>query len=130
METSHIQKRVYYHDTDCGGVVYYANYLKYLEEGRTEHFQSRGIDFRMLAEQGLHFVVAKVEIEYKKSGRYLDILTITTGIERARSSVVRFRQTVSVGDTLIAEARVVIMCVGDDHRPQPLPHSLVALIRE
>lgn len=130
METSDIRKRVYYHDTDCGGVVYYANYLKYLEEGRTEHFQSRGIDFRVLAEQGLHFVVAKVEIEYKKSARYLDTLTITTGIDRARSSVVHFQQQVSVGDTLVAEAKVVIVCVGTDIKPRPLPDSLIVLIRK
>ena len=58
-----MEKRIYYHDTDCGGVVYYANYLKYLEEARTEYFLSKGADLQKLSTEGIWFTVARVEIE-------------------------------------------------------------------
>jgi acyl-CoA thioester hydrolase len=62
MEKFYLEKKIYYHDTDCGGVVYYANYLKYLEEGRTEFCVSNGIDIKGLAEKSVYFVVARTEI--------------------------------------------------------------------
>ncbi|MFA6281569.1 MAG: YbgC/FadM family acyl-CoA thioesterase, partial [Candidatus Omnitrophota bacterium] len=77
-----MQKRIYYHDTDCGGVVYYANYLKYLEEARTEYMRERGLDLKELAGTGLLFVVKKVEIEYKSPARYADLLEISTKLGR------------------------------------------------
>ena len=56
--------RIYYEDTDCGGVVYYANYLKYFEEVRTEHLLSKGIDLNKLSKEGILFVIADVDIKY------------------------------------------------------------------
>lgn len=57
----YMTKRIYYHDTDCGGIVYYANYLKYLEEARTKYFLSMGIDLQKLSNRGIWFAVARVE---------------------------------------------------------------------
>ncbi|HPP13356.1 MAG TPA: hotdog domain-containing protein, partial [bacterium] len=60
-----LNKTVYYHDTDAGGVVYYASYLKHLEEARTEFFRSLGIDLKKLAQQDTYFVVARIEVDFK-----------------------------------------------------------------
>ena len=69
-----IKKTIYYHDTDSGGVVYYANYLKYLEEARTEYFRSKFQELKTLAERGVLFVVARVEIDYRSPAKYGGIL--------------------------------------------------------
>lgn len=70
--------RIYYHDTDCGGVVYYANYLKYMEEARTEFFEQRGLSLKELTKNQTLFVVIRQEIDYKTPAFYGDILEITT----------------------------------------------------
>ena len=80
-----MQKRIYYHDTDCGGVVYYANYLKYLEEARTEYMEKRGLILKELAEKGFLFVVRRVDIEYKAPAHYGDTLEIVTKLSKIKN---------------------------------------------
>lgn len=92
MNKNIIKKKIYYHDTDAGGVVYYANYLKYFEEGRTQYFETKGIFTEELLKEGIAFVVAKAEIEYKKPVRYKESIDIITGIEEIRNSSVVFYQ--------------------------------------
>lgn len=70
--------RIYYEDTDCGGVVYYANYLKYFERGRTRYLEERGLSVAALRDQGTQFVVVHAELDYRSPGRYGDILVIDT----------------------------------------------------
>ncbi|MFH1640541.1 MAG: YbgC/FadM family acyl-CoA thioesterase, partial [Candidatus Omnitrophota bacterium] len=70
--------RIYYHHTDSGGVVYYANYLKFLEEARTEYLEERGISVKELSEKGILFVVARQEIDYKYPAFYGDTLSVKT----------------------------------------------------
>ena len=67
-----MKKTIFYHDTDCGNVVYYANYLKYFEEARTLYMAEKGFSVPTLIERGLYFVVARQEVEYKYSVRYAD----------------------------------------------------------
>jgi acyl-CoA thioester hydrolase len=112
-----IDKRIYYHDTDCGGVVYYANYLKYLEEARTEYFRSKGIELQQLAEKGIFFVVAKVEIEYKAPARYQDTISILTRIEKVRAASIQFFQSVMKNSGTLVEAHITLVCVDKDFRP-------------
>jgi|MudIll2142460700_1097286.scaffolds.fasta_scaffold1094813_2 acyl-CoA thioester hydrolase len=122
------QKKIYYHDTDCGGVVYYANYLKYFEEARTEFFTSRRVDLRRLADGGVFFVVARVEIDYKAPAKYQDVLSIHTSVARARRSLVEFAQRATREGTVIAEARTIIMCVGRDLRTITVPPVIAEAI--
>ena len=128
MWTSEIQKRIYYHDTDSGGVVYYANYLKYLEEGRTEYFLQRSLDLKTLSGEGILFVVAAIEVKYKAPARYGDIIRVQTAIEELKSSSIRFRQHVYEGQKVLVEAFVVIVCIGPDFKPRPIPLNIRQLI--
>lgn len=112
-----MQKRIYYHDTDCGGVVYYANYLKYLEEARTEYMRERGLDLKELAGGGLLFVVKKVEIEYKSPARYADILEISTKLGKVRNVSFEFLQEIKRGDKTLVTAVTTLVCIDKDFRP-------------
>ena len=73
-----MEVRIYYEDTDCGGVVYYANYLKYFERARTEYLESRGCSVAALMEQGTVFVVVHAEVDYRSPARYGETLVIET----------------------------------------------------
>lgn len=72
--------KIYYEDTDCGGVVYYANYLKYFERARTEYLEMRGHSVAALMEQGVIFVVVRAELDYCSPGRYGETLVVETEI--------------------------------------------------
>ena len=80
--------KIYYEDTDCGGVVYYANYLKYFERARTDYLESRGQSVAALMEQGTVFVVVHAEVNYRSPARYGDTLAIETSV--AESGAVSF----------------------------------------
>jgi len=129
MDAFFIEKTIYYHDTDCGGVVYYANYLKYMEEARTEYFRSRGVELQKLAESNIWFVVARVEIEYKSPARYQDRLKIFVTIEEARLSTVKFAHEIKRGEKIVAKCSATLVCVGGDFRPMPLPEQVKKLLK-
>lgn len=121
MEDFYIEKKIYYHDTDCGGVVYYANFLKYLEEARTEFLLVKGIELPKLAEQNIFFVVSRVEIDYKSPARYQDRVRVSSNVEEIKLSAIRFYQEVSRNTTLLAKATTTLVCVGGDFKPKRLP---------
>ena len=75
-----MEVRIYYEDTDCGGVVYYANYLRYFERARTEYLEARDHSVAALMEQGTVFVVVHAEVDYRSPGRYGDTLVIETSV--------------------------------------------------
>jgi len=80
--------RIYYHDTDCGGVVYYANYLKYMEQARTEYLEERGMSVKKLMDQGTMFVVYHQEVDYKYPAFYndtLEVITTVTGVSEVKT---------------------------------------------
>ncbi|MBE9536135.1 MAG: YbgC/FadM family acyl-CoA thioesterase [Proteobacteria bacterium] len=78
--------RIYYEDTDCGGVVYYANYLKYFERARTDFFRERGIDIASLSQRGILFVVSKVDVSYRYPAGYNDIISIETRLSELKGA--------------------------------------------
>lgn len=82
--------RIYYEDTDCGGVVYYANYLRYFERARTEYLESRGRSITALMEQGTVFVVVHAEVDYCSPGRYGETLVIETRVSDITRASVTF----------------------------------------
>lgn len=104
--------RVYYEDTDAGGVVYYANYLKYLERARTECLRALGFEQRQLAEEtGLAFAVRSLSAEYLKPARLDDLLEVTTAIQELGRAQVTFAQSIRRGDELLLTAQVRVACL-------------------
>jgi acyl-CoA thioester hydrolase len=113
---------VYYEDTDLAGIVYYANYLKFFERGRTEALRACGIDQRALqAERGLVFVVRRVEADYLAPARFDDVLEVATWIERLRGASVEMGQTVSRDGRILCRGRVGVACMGRAGAPLRLP---------
>ena len=125
---SHTLKiRIYYEDTDCGGVVYYANYLRYVERARTEFLESRGVSLRVLMDEGVYFVVAEAALKYLSPGRYGDILKIETNVERVGPASIVFGHAISrdlSGEKLV-DATVKLGCVGKDMKPLRLRQNVL-----
>ena len=121
--------RVYYEDTDSGGVVYYANYLKFLERARTEWLRSFGIQQDTLAQQdGLIFAVRSVQLEYVKPAKFNDLLDISVAISQAGKASLTFDQTVRQAEgekQLLCAGKVQIACLSADTlRPKALPEKI------
>jgi acyl-CoA thioester hydrolase len=116
--------RVYYEDTDAGGIVYHAAYLRFAERGRTEFVRKLGIDQQQLrAETGSGFVVTSLTIDYLKPAFLDDNLTITTEIERIRPASVNFKQTVARESQILAHLKVRVACLDGDGRLTRLPRA-------
>jgi len=124
--------RVYYEDTDAAGVVFYANYLKFFERGRTEWLRRLGINQSDLAanEQRI-FVVKNVEIQYRKPARFDDLLSIHSRITRVGRASIDFHQVARAHGQVLCESTVQVCCV-DMHslRPAGLPSSLRTLLEK
>jgi len=119
---------VYYEDTDFGGVVYYANYLRYFERARTEWLRGLGIDHQGLArEEGLQFVVRRAEIDFLRGARLDDELNITVECMERKRTYLMLRQRALRGAEPMAEGVVQAACVRrDDFKPAPIPAALAA----
>lgn len=123
--------RIYYHDTDCGGVVYYANYLKYLEEARSEYFETRGLIIKELLAKGIGFVVARQEIDYKLPAVYGDTLQINTRITESSLTRVNFEYDITNQDgKLIASAKTVLVFVDKTLKPKRIPEEILKKLTE
>jgi acyl-CoA thioester hydrolase len=122
--------RVYWEDTDAGGIVFYANYLKFFERARTEWLRAAGVEQHQLREDtGLIFVVAATSLRYAAPARLDDLLTITVEPQPAGRASLVVRQRALRGDTLLCEGEIRIGCVrAEDLKPQRLPDSVVAAI--
>ena len=121
--------RVYYEDTDLGGVVYYANYLKFLERARSEWLRHRGVSqVQLLAEQRVLFAMTAVAIRYLKPARFDDQLAVTVELDKLRRASMSFRQAIHRGDAggeLLCTAEVTAACLdADSMRPRALPAHL------
>jgi len=120
--------RVYYEDTDAGGVVYYANYLKFLERARTEWLRAAGFEQpELMRDHNVIFVVRSVAIEYLQPARFNDALDVTVRLEKMGSCTIDVFQTVERAARLV-EARVRIVCV--DQRNGFKPVRIPAFIRQ
>lgn len=117
--------KIYYYHTDSGGVVYYARYLEFLEEARTEFFADKGFSIKDLAEQGVMFVVARQEIDYKFPALYGDTLSIDTRISEMSAVRINFENEIKNQDgRLIAKAKTVLVCVNSELKPQVIPEEI------
>jgi acyl-CoA thioester hydrolase len=122
-EVSSIQYRVCYEDTDSGGVVYYGNYLRYFERGRTEHLRQLGYTVREFEGRGFLFPVVRAELHYRSPGFYDDLLRIETEVESVGRTSVTFKHWIrrDTDDTLLVEGSATVVCVGKDLRPKRIP---------
>lgn len=121
--------RVYYEDTDLGQVVYYANYLKFIERGRSEWLRSAGVDQTALLDRGLAFVVRRVEADYLRPARFDDALEVVTTLDRATGPRITVAQSVERDGTPLFRALVTVVCVDlAAMRPQRLPPDVLAAL--
>ena len=119
--------RVYYEDTDAGGVVYYANYLKFMERARTEWLRDLGFEQDSLVrEQGILFAVTEVALRYLSPARFNDALVVTSQVVERRRASLQFAQTVYREDQALCAGRIRIACLDAvNFRPRPLPDRLI-----
>jgi acyl-CoA thioester hydrolase len=124
--------RVYYEDTDAGGIVYYANYLKFLERARTEWLRHAGVGQYELAQtHAVMFVVSNINLNYHLPAKLDDELTITVGIKRLGRASVEFAQQAWRGETLLVSGSVMVACVGvKTIRPYPIPAQIMKKIKD
>ena len=120
--------RVYYEDTDFGGVVYYANYLRFFERARTEWMRSLGVDHQALArDAGLQFVVRRAEIDFLRGARLDDELSVSVEVAERKRTYLMLKQQALRGEEPMAVALVQAACVDrKTFKPAPLPAALVA----
>ena len=123
--------RVYYEDTDAGGIVFYANYLKFFERARTEWLRALDVTQQQMAdEHDAIFVVKSASVDYHAPARLDDVITLTLSIEKLGRASVHFVQHASCGDALLASARVKVACVNRAGiKPRPLPDPVAARMR-
>ena len=126
--------RVYYEDTDAGGVVFYANYLKFMERARTEWLRSLGFEQDVLRERdGLLFAVRRAEVDYVRPARFNDALTVTLDVVHVGGASLDFAQEVlRDGDAAVCcRGRVKVACIQERTlRPSRIPENLLAEIAD
>lgn len=119
--------RVYFEDTDAGGIVYYVNYLKFMERARTERLRDLGFLQSTLAEEGLLFVVHSAEARYHAPAKLDDELLVSAEVIELNRASLRFRQQVrrATDDVLLCEGQFMVACVrADNLKPRAIPQAL------
>lgn len=122
--------RIYYEDTDAGGIVYYANYLKFFERARTEWLRAAGIDqFAMVARHACMFVVKNTAVDYHAPARLDDELRLTVVVEKLGRASVQFMQEAWCGERLLASGTIKVGCVDVEKlRPGAIPEEVLLRI--
>lgn len=133
MESFTIPVRVYWEDTDAGGVVYHASYLRYFERARTDWLRAIGIDqTRLLRDERRQFAVVEANIRYHRPARFDDLLLVSVRVEERRGASIVMQQEIrrdATGNELLASAMIRAACLDSDSlRPRPLPPALITQI--
>ncbi|MDV3240265.1 MAG: tol-pal system-associated acyl-CoA thioesterase [Methylocaldum sp.] len=124
--------RVYYEDTDAGGVVYHASYLRFFERARTEFLRSLGFEQDDLrTRHGILFAVRSMQIDYVKAARFNEMLWVSAEVEQLKSASLTFKQlAVRQDNELVCEARVRVVClVAETFRPTAIPDFLLQRLK-
>ncbi len=118
--------RVYYEDTDAGGFVYHANFLKYMERGRTEFLRTMGIEHSDLfsLDRGFKFAVASFSLDYLAPGFLDDILVIISSPVAMKGATFHLDQTIKRGDQVLAKASVRVACLDNNNKPRRIPKDV------
>jgi acyl-CoA thioester hydrolase len=124
--------RVYWEDTDAGGIVYHSNYLTFMERARSEWLRALGIDQRRLqATERLQFAVVDMNVAWKRAARYDDLLAVTAEVAGQGGATITFLQKVLRGDETLAEATVRVAAVdADSMRPRRIPAAVARLFTD
>lgn len=125
--THHLTQRIYYEDTDFSGAVYHARYLHFMERARTDYLRCLGVAQSTLFEtsdEGLAFMVHRMEIDFKAPARMDDVVTVVTRTEKAGGAKMILQQEIRRADQLLIAAKVVIAVVNRNGRPRRLPDDL------
>lgn len=123
--------KIYYEDTDCGGVVYYANYLKYFERARTEYLEVRGYSVAALMSQGVTFVVVHAEVDYCSPGRYGDTLVVETEIGDVTRAALTFSHVVreKVSGRVVVKGSARLAATDGNGKVTRLDKTMVAALQ-
>ena len=116
--------KIYYEDTDAGGIVYYANYLKYFERARTEWIYSFGFDHQKLNKINTFIVVRYCHVDYKKPVRFEDVIEIMSEISKISPVRINLIQSAKVSSETRVEAEVELAIVDSDGKPKKMPEDL------
>lgn len=132
MEKSIWSIRVYYEDTDAGGIVYYANYLKFFERGRTEMLRAKGFEQdELIANENVIFAVRSINVDYLSPARFNEQIEVSSGIRQLKKASLVFEQLITRGETSLCKAMVTIACLdADSMRPKAIPANLIAEFQE
>ena len=124
--------RVYYEDTDAGGVVFYANYLKFFERARTEMLRAMGYEQdELIATKGIIFVVRSVQIDYLSPARFNEQLQVSAKVSLAKKASLTFEQVITRGNDVLCKGSVRIACLdARTMRPKVIPETLIRAILE
>lgn len=121
--------RVYYEDTDMGGIVYHANYLRYIERARSDWVRNLGNDQNAMKDAGLVWVVRKIEAEYLNTAKFDDELQVETEVANLSGVRLTMNQLITRGDTEIFRASVTAVCMTTEGKPTRLPAEIRALMQ-
>jgi len=119
-----LEIKVYYEDTDAAGVVYYANYLKYMERARTEFLSKRGVDVAEYHHNGYLFAVVDADIHYKCPAKLGEIIRVTTEMTGMTNVTITIKHQILRNDTLLVEANVRLACIDPDGKPRRIPDTI------
>ena len=124
-KTFNFPVKIYYEDTDAEGVVYYANYLKFMERARTEMINACGTSLKILHKiHDSRFIVKICNLDYIKSARLENLLQVRTSLEKISNASFVLSQNIFCNDELILKSEVVIVCIDNYHKPSKIPNFL------
>ncbi len=123
--------RVYYEDTDAGGVVFYANYLKFFERARTEMLRAMGYEQdELIVNEGIIFVVRSVQVDYLSQARFNELLQVSSEVITAKKASLTFEQVITRGDEVLCKSIIRIACLDAvSMRPKVIPENLLELLK-
>ena len=128
--------RVYIEDTDAGGIVFYANYLRYMERARSESLRALGFEQQALMEAGVRFVVRDLNIQYRKAAVLDDQVIATTELAEItkagltlNQTVIRRSESAETAEELLVDAQVRVACINNEGRPAAIPVDIAALMK-
>ena len=116
--------RVYWEDTDAGGIVYHASYIRWMERGRTEYLRVLGLDQRALRAAGTRFVVRSMNVDFRRPALFDDSLMVGTQCTSLKAASLALHQSVMRGDETMAEAEVLCAAIDDTDRPMRMPRHV------
>lgn len=127
MSPSNISLRVYYEDTDAAGIVYYANYFRFIERGRTEFLRALGHDQNLLMREGIAFAVRSVSAEFLKPAKLDDLLLVETEVAALGRAQLTFAQRVLRDTEVLLDAKIRVVCIDPVRgKPNPMPRRIHA----